>query len=90
MGTGHADHSRRLDWSAIAEVVGTRMPTPTKEIEDDTASAYSVGTNIDNNEARVRFYAPDGTPLSSMVFEGPDLYEFASRLLRAYDDLEGL
>jgi hypothetical protein len=63
--------------------------------EDDEIEAeiealeYSIGYSIPDNEMRIRFYNEDG-PLSSFITDAAGAYEFAHRVLRAYDKLEGL
>jgi hypothetical protein len=56
---------------------------------DSDADAYSIGVSIPDGEARVRFYNEFGL-LSSFVTDSTGLYDLAQRLLRAYDQLEGI
>lgn len=64
-----------------------KMPVQKEEIIE--ATGYTIGTNIDNNEARLMLH-DHGKIIGSMILEGAELYELAHRLLRAYDELEGL
>lgn len=62
------------------------------QIEDEEligATEYSIGYDIDSNEGRILFHNAFGT-ISSYVTDAPGLYEFAQRVLRVYDKLEGL
>lgn len=59
-----------------------------EQLETD-ATAYSIGYNIKEGEARIKFHNDLGT-LSCFVTDAPGIYELAQRLLRAYDKLEGL
>lgn len=58
-------------------------------IIDTNATEYSIGYSIPDNEAIIKFHNADGV-ISNFVTDSPGLYEFAQRLLRAYDKLEGL
>lgn len=53
------------------------------------ATAYTIGYSIPDNEARIQFHNEFGV-LSSFVGDAEAIYDFAQRLLRAYDKLEGL
>jgi hypothetical protein len=61
------------------------------EYEDDEIEAhtYSIGYSIPDNEMRIQFHNEFGT-LSSFVMSAADGYDFAQRVLKAYDKLEGL
>lgn len=60
------------------------------DLEDELeATEYSIGYSIDDNEARVQFHNEFGL-LGTLVVDAAGAYEFAHRLLRAYDKLEGL
>jgi hypothetical protein len=62
----------------------------TIEFQDEIdATEYSIGYSIPDNEMRIRFHNEFGV-LSSFVVDAPGAYEFAQRVLRAYDKLEGL
>jgi hypothetical protein len=66
------------------------LDVPTVDVIDDIeAATYTIGTDIDGNEARVAFHNHFGI-LSTFTTDAAGLYEFAQRLLRAYDKLEGL
>jgi hypothetical protein len=60
------------------------------EFQDDIAATeYSIGYSIPDNEMRIQFHNEFGV-LSSFVTDAPGAYEFAQRVLRAYDKLEGI
>lgn len=60
-------------------------------LDDDEieASEYSIGYSIPDNEMRLKFHNEFGV-LSSFVTDATGAYELAQRILRAYDQLEGL
>lgn len=61
------------------------------EVEENVdADEYGIGIDIDNNSGRIQFYDENGVVLSRFVTDAPGLYDFAQRLLRAYDKLEGI
>lgn len=53
------------------------------------ATEYSIGFSIPDNAVRIRFHNEFGV-LSSFETDAAGAYEFAHRILRAYDKLEGL
>jgi len=57
--------------------------------EEIEATEYSIGYSIDDNEIRIQMHNDFGT-ISSFVTDAVGAYEFAQRVLRAYDKLEGL
>jgi hypothetical protein len=58
-------------------------------MEDIDATEYSIGFNLHDGEARVQFHNEFGV-LSSFVTDSQGVYDFAQRLLRVYDQMEGL
>jgi hypothetical protein len=60
------------------------------EISDDIAATeYTIGYSIDDNEMRIQHHNEFGV-LSSLILDATGAYEYANRILRAYDKLEGL
>ena len=57
--------------------------------EDAEATEYTIETSQDNGVMRIRFHNEDGL-LSSLTTDSAGAYEFAQRILRSYDILEGL
>jgi hypothetical protein len=57
--------------------------------DDMDATEYSININIDEGRMRIQFHNEDGL-LSTLTTDSYGGYEFAQRLLRAYDRLEGL
>jgi hypothetical protein len=56
---------------------------------DNEATEYSIETNIDDKMLRLGFYNEHGE-LAKYTMASPEVYEFAHRLLRGYDRLEGI
>jgi hypothetical protein len=60
------------------------------ELLDDTeATTYNINININDNEMCINFINAKGV-LASLVTDAPGAYDLASRILRAYDKLEGI
>jgi hypothetical protein len=57
--------------------------------DDMDATKYSININIDEDSMRIQFHDEAGL-LSTFTTDSYGGYEFAQRLLRAYDKLEGL
>lgn len=57
---------------------------------DLEADSYGIAIDIPSNEMRVRFYDADGGVLSDFTTSAAGAYEFAHRILRSYDKLEGI
>ena len=57
--------------------------------DDMDATEYSININIDEGCMRIQFHDEDGL-LSTFTTDSYGGYEFAQRVLRAYDKLEGL
>lgn len=65
---------------------------PDEEIEItdyEDATEYSIGFSIPDGQVNIQFHNEFGV-LSSFVTDAAGAYEFANRVLRAYDKLEGL
>jgi hypothetical protein len=74
----------------MAEIEMDDGDEPVIEIGDEIeATEYSIGFSIPDNEVRIQFHNEFGV-LSSLVVDAAGAYEFAQRLLRAYDKVEGL
>lgn len=70
----------------------SKPATPEEEIEIDDyndATEYSIGYSIPDNQVKIQFHNEFGV-LSSFITDAAGAYEFANRILRAYDKLEGL
>lgn len=59
------------------------------DAEPTEVDQYSIDISIPDNEMRIQFHTEFG-PVSSFVIDAPGGYEFAQRILRAYDKLEGI
>ena len=59
------------------------------DLDNAEATEYSININIDEGSMRIQFHDEDGL-LSTLTTDSYGGYEFAQRLLRAYDKLEGL
>lgn len=57
--------------------------------EDLEADRYTIGTSADDGLLRLRFYNEDGL-LSSFTSDSAGAYDLAQRILRGFDQLEGL
>lgn len=73
------EHSELEDDEAVIEVE-----------ENVDADEYGIGFDIDNNSGRIQFYDENGVVLSRFITDAAGIYDFAQRLLRAYDKLEGI
>ena len=65
---------------------------PEIELDDDDlvdATEYSIGFSIPDNAVRIMFHNEFGV-LSVFETDAAGAYEFANRILRAYDKVEGL
>lgn len=62
------------------------------EFDDDAlrADAYGIAISTPDNEMRIRFYDAEENVLSDFIVDAAGAYEFAQRILRSYDQLEGL
>lgn len=61
------------------------------EVEENVdADEYGIGIDTDNMSGRIQFYDANGVVLSRFITDSAGLYEFAQRVLRAYDKLEGI
>ena len=60
------------------------------EDEAFEAHKYGINTSVDDNAFRLQFYDEDGNVLSCFVTDAAGAYDLATRILRAYDVLEGL
>lgn len=72
------------------------MSKPTAEEEEEIeiddysdATEYSIGYSIPDNQVKIQFLNEFGV-LSNFITDAAGAYEFANRILRAYDKLEGL
>jgi hypothetical protein len=59
-------------------------------IDDIEADEYTIMTSIPNNEMQISFVNADGDVLSTFTCEAADAYLFATRIMKAYDKLEGI
>lgn len=59
-------------------------------IDDIEADEYTIMTSIPNNEMQISFVNSNGDLLSQFTCEAADAYLFATRILKAYDKLEGI
>jgi hypothetical protein len=57
--------------------------------EDADATEYSIGVSVDDGLIRIRFHNGEGL-LSSFVTDSAGAYDLAQRILRGYDELEGI
>jgi hypothetical protein len=57
--------------------------------EEAEATDYSIETSQDNDLMRIQFHNEEGL-LSSLTTDSAGAYEFAQRILRGYDAMEGL
>lgn len=58
-------------------------------IEDNEATEYSIATDVTACECKLEFFNEGGT-LSTFIGGPDEIYSLATRLLKAYDKLEGL
>jgi hypothetical protein len=72
------------------DFVDIEEPEYDDEDEDIDACGYSIGYNIEENEMRIRFHSHLHGVLSSLTVKADEAYDFAQRILSAYDKLEGL
>lgn len=87
---GDESCARHLELAAD-EITKLRKP---KKLDDDSVCAHSYATalNTDGKELRLAFYAnaKQKDLLGYMLFEAPEVYEFATHILKQYDTLEGI
>jgi hypothetical protein len=60
---------------------------------DDPAlqsTAYRIDSNMDTKMMRMVHYGDEGRILCTTIVNATDTYELAHKLLRAYDELEGI
>ncbi len=53
------------------------------------ANSYSIKTNIDEGKMCIQFYNEEGV-LSSLTTDSVGAFDFAQRVLRGYDHMEGI
>lgn len=66
-----------------------RVIAVSRDGEPIEVDQYSIDISIPDNEMRILFHTEFGA-VSSFVINAPGGYEFAQRILRAYDKLEGI
>ncbi len=55
-----------------------------------TAEDYEIGISIPDNEMRITMIDDCGDPISFFICDAPEAYAFAQKILKAYDELEGI
>jgi hypothetical protein len=86
MGTGDADHGRRLDRTALEKINAVRI--------NDTAylsNVCRIDEHVEAKQVRLVYFSKDtGEVLAWTILRSDEAYEFAHDILRKFDIIEGI